>query len=148
MSATALPAIVHTCGHRADKIVRDTARGRAYAADLAARECADCYRTAANAAASRAAAELHLPDLTGPDTFGREPSEAQTRWATALRESWRQRVGSYMAGADVARMAAVDAALYGIRSATWWIDRRKAQPDAILAELAPVCEVVIREYAA
>jgi hypothetical protein len=105
-------------------------------AQWATEDCGACIRYARDLEAIQTARELGLPDLEG--------SDKQVSWARAIREDARVMLTSYVDKHSTASdLASVEAVLYGITEASWWIDRKDMAADQLIAWVRPIVTIAL-----
>lgn len=139
--------ITHTCNHRVEvQLFGSEAGRRRQIAAMSDRKCAACAQAEAstahaeiNAAAAQASAATGLPALTG--------SDKQVAWATTVRLTALQTIEAHLDAATKKAIAAgvaddkiaagremaakILARARTITEASWWIDQRQSDAEAI-----------------
>lgn len=136
-------AELHACGHRIYQRIPTTQAQRDLAARKSLEDCFECTREAAREIARVAAERDSLPALDG--------SHKQTEWALTIRQDARQYLADQLTVMTQratseselrAAFAAVDGMVYGVRQASFWIDRRDRLAD-LLDEWLPIARVML-----
>lgn len=132
----------HACGHRIYQRIPTTQAQRDAAIAKSLEPCRDCKRAADQAAASEAANRDGMAPLEG--------SEKQVAWAMTLRQQALTGLSSYLVGMVKLEhpdlrfaMAATEALEYGVKSASFWIDHRRADSETLLAEWTPIARAIL-----
>ena len=125
----------HACGHPS-RYLSESQAARAMIAQWATEDCGACIRYARDLEAIQTARELGLPDLEG--------SDRQIAYARAIREDARVMLGTYVdKHSTPTDIAAVEALLYGITDAPWWIDRKDFAADQLVAWVRPIVTIAL-----